>query len=60
MMKKTANIWEYKVGINAIIADFVCLWKCRMFAAKNMHYWRFFKCSKPGHCFDNILESSEV
>ena len=20
----------------------------------------FFKCSKPGHCFDNILESSEV
>ena len=22
-MKKTVNIWEYKVGINAIIANFV-------------------------------------
>ena len=26
--KEIANIWEYKV--NAIIANFVCLWKCRM------------------------------
>ena len=23
-MKKTANTWEHKVGINAIIANFVC------------------------------------
>ena len=30
IMKKTANIWEHKVGINAIIANFVFLWKCRM------------------------------
>ena len=29
-MKKTTYFWEYKVGINAIIAYFVCLWKCRM------------------------------
>ena len=27
IMKETANIWEYKVGINAIIANFVCSWK---------------------------------
>ena len=26
-MKKTTNIWEYKVEINAIIANFVCIWK---------------------------------
>ena len=25
-MKETANTWEYKVGINAIIANFV--WVC--------------------------------
>ena len=29
-MKKTANILEYKVGINAIIDNFVCMWKCRL------------------------------
>ena len=29
-MKKTANICQYKVGINAIPPNFVCLWKCRM------------------------------
>ena len=29
-MKKTANIWEYKVGINAIIANFVCMGKTRI------------------------------
>ena len=29
-MKETANVSEYKVGINAIIANFMCLWKCRM------------------------------
>ena len=29
-MKKTANAWEYKVGINAIIANFVCMWKSRI------------------------------
>ena len=27
-MKKTANIWEYKVAINGIIANFVHLWIC--------------------------------
>ena len=26
-MKKTINIWEYEVGSNAIIANFVCMWK---------------------------------
>ena len=29
-MKKSANISEYKVGISAIIANFVCLWKFRL------------------------------
>ena len=29
-MKKTSNIWECKVGINANIANFMCLWKCRI------------------------------
>ena len=28
-MKKTANIWEYKVGVNAIIANFMFIWKSR-------------------------------
>ena len=27
---ETANIWEYIVGNNAIVANFVCLWKARM------------------------------
>ena len=27
-MKEIANICEYKVGINSIIANFVCLSKC--------------------------------
>ena len=26
-MKKATNMWEYKVGINVNIANFVCLWK---------------------------------
>ena len=26
-MKKTAIMWECKVGINDIIANFVCMWK---------------------------------
>ena len=30
-MKKTANIWEYKVGIKAVIANFLCMWKSRLF-----------------------------
>ena len=25
IMKKTANIWEYKVGFNAIVANFMWL-----------------------------------
>ena len=29
-MKKTTAFWEYKVGINAIIANFVCMWKNRI------------------------------
>ena len=28
-MKKTTNVHEYYVGINAIIANFVCMWKSR-------------------------------
>ena len=28
IVKIPRSIWEYKVGINAIIANFVCLWKC--------------------------------
>ena len=35
-MKKTANIWEYKVGINAIIANFVCMWKTRIHKVGNI------------------------
>ena len=27
---ETANIWEYKVGNNVNIANFMCLWKTRM------------------------------
>ena len=30
IMKKTVNTWEYKVGINAIIANFVHMWNIRM------------------------------
>ena len=26
-MKKIANIWKYKVDINSIVANFVCMWK---------------------------------
>ena len=29
-MKDAACLCEYEAGINAIIADFVCLWKYRM------------------------------
>ena len=29
-MKKTAYKWEYKVVINAIIANIVCLWKFQL------------------------------
>ena len=29
-MKETSTIWESKAGINAIIANFVCLSKCRL------------------------------
>ena len=29
-MKKTANIWEYKVGNNVIISNFVRLWKTQV------------------------------
>ena len=29
-MKKTANIWEYKVGINDIVGNFVFMWKYRI------------------------------
>ena len=28
-MKKTTTLLEYKVGMNAIIANFVCMWKSR-------------------------------
>ena len=28
-MKESTTIWEYKVGSNAIIANFVCMWKIR-------------------------------
>ena len=30
IMNETESIWEYKVGISAIIAIFVCLWKGRL------------------------------
>ena len=28
MKSKTTIMWQFKVGIKAIIAKFVCLWKC--------------------------------
>ena len=28
--KETGNLWEYKVGNNDNIANFVCLWKPRL------------------------------
>ena len=31
--KETANIWEYKVGNNANIANFVYLWKTQVFSS---------------------------
>ena len=34
IIRETENIWEYKVGINAIIANCVCLWKCQL---SNLH-----------------------
>ena len=37
MMKETANILEYKVGINAIIANFVCIWKSRFDETKQLY-----------------------
>ena len=27
---RAVNMWEHNVGINAIIGNFVCSWKCRM------------------------------
>ena len=30
MKKEIANIWEYKVGNNAIVANLVSLWKTRI------------------------------
>ena len=38
-MKKTASTWEYKVGINVIIAKLVCMWKSRM-GAKDLLFQR--------------------
>ena len=29
-MKKTATMLEYEIGISAIIANFLCMWKSRM------------------------------
>ena len=31
IMKEMPNICEYKFGIKAIIANFLCLWKCRLY-----------------------------
>ena len=28
--KETANIWDYKIGNNAIISNYVCLWKTQL------------------------------
>ena len=39
MIKKTLNIWEYIVVINAIIANFVCLWKRLMRSCKTKDRW---------------------
>ena len=41
-MKKTANIWEYKVGFKAIIANLVCLWKCQIQIQIPDHYCSHF------------------
>ena len=30
LKKETVNMWEYKVGNNANIANFVCLWETRL------------------------------
>ena len=45
MMKETANIWEHKVGINGIIANFVFLWKRRiwhLFVTESKRCWEMF------------------
>ena len=35
-MEKTAYFWEYEVGIEVIIANFACLWKCWLFVNKKV------------------------
>ena len=35
-MKTNANVQEYKIGINAIITNFVCIWKSRMFTGHDI------------------------
>ena len=66
IMKETANIWEYKAGIDANIANSVCLWKCRMILSEQgqdyTHVFRQFKApvSDAFHrdlplCFENVL-----
>ena len=44
-MKKIATMWEYKCGINAIIANFVCMWKSQIVTC------RLVKCKS-----DNVLD----
>ena len=47
--KKTANIWEYKVGNNANIANLVCLWKTRMIEINQSGLRRLFPDSEKKH-----------
>ena len=44
-MKEATNIWEYKVGINAIIVKFAC--------CKNVDWWCILQISIPG-LFSNL------
>ena len=46
-MKKTATMYEYKVGINAIIVNFMCMWTSRLLIpgvnATDIHQLSFFR-----------------
>ena len=59
IMKETSNIWEYQVGINAIIANFVCFWKCRT------SQWSLFIMVKEEHaiqmtCLFTLYPTQEI
>ena len=66
IMKKTATMWEYKVGNNAIIANFMCMWKSRITSQlqqlylrnSNSQQFQSKKSQLQGYFTINILQSA--